>query len=384
MGSVTGTASSAGASRLLYIDNLRILLTVLVILLHLSIGYGAPGDWYYNEEGTVGTIPFIAMTLFVVVNQAFFMGFFFMVSSYFSPASLERKGASAFLRDRFLRLGVPILVYALVLNPLLVAVLVVRSDPSLGYLEVLTSRYGELLGVGPTWFLEALLLFSVGFVVWRFFRPQTKPAGQPSPLGNGTMAIFALGLGTVTAFVRIWLPVGWWLEPIHFQLAHFPQYVSLFAVGIVAYNRGWIEGLTRAQGRFWFRVSLGLIAFFPVLFVAGGALDGDLDPFVGGVHWQQLAYAVWEQLTCVAVVVTLLVAFRARFNIQGRLARAMSRAAYATYVVHAPIITLLALGLSGIEMDLALKFVLVAPLAVGASFLGGYVVKLLPVARNIV
>ncbi len=36
--------------RLLFIDNLRILLIVLVILVHLSITYGAPvGDWYYQE-----------------------------------------------------------------------------------------------------------------------------------------------------------------------------------------------------------------------------------------------------------------------------------------------------------------------------------------------
>jgi hypothetical protein len=61
----------------------------------------------------------------------------------------------------------------------------------------------------------------------------------------------------------------------------------------------------------------------------------------------------------------------------------MSSAAYATYVLHAPIITLLALALSGIEMDLALKFALVAPVAVGASFLAGYLAKQLPVARNI-
>ncbi len=36
--------------RLLFIDNLRILLIVLVIMVHLAITYGAPvGDWYYQE-----------------------------------------------------------------------------------------------------------------------------------------------------------------------------------------------------------------------------------------------------------------------------------------------------------------------------------------------
>ena len=38
-------------SRLLYIDNLRIVLTALVVLHHLAIQYGAPGITYYVERG---------------------------------------------------------------------------------------------------------------------------------------------------------------------------------------------------------------------------------------------------------------------------------------------------------------------------------------------
>ena len=48
-----------------------------------------------------------------------------------------------------------------------------------------------------------------------------------------------------------------------------------------------------------------------------------------------------------AMVITLLVWFRRRFSEQGRLTKAMSGAAYATYVFHAPIIFLLALALRG-------------------------------------
>lgn len=383
MKAATTTGPAKTTVRLAYIDNLRVLLTVLVILLHLSIGYGAPGDWYYNEAGSVSTVSEIVLTLFVAINQAFFMGFFFMVSSYFSPASLDRKGPGPFLRDRFKRLGIPMVVYALILNPLLVAVLIVREGTEGGYWQVLGDRYFDLTGFGPTWFLEALLLFSIALVVWRRFRPPPETAIGPIPLSNRAIGIFAAGLGVATFVVRIWIPVGWWLEPLHFQLAHFPQYLSLFALGVVAYRRDWFGTLTDAQGRFWFRVTLGLVAIFPVLFVAGGGLDGDLDPFIGGVHWQQMAFSLWEQMMCVAIVVVLLVWYRNRFNRQGRLGRAMSSAAYATYVLHAPIITLLALGLIGLEVDLGLKFLLVAPLAVAASFLAGYLVKQLPGARKI-
>ncbi len=55
-----------------------------------------------------------------------------------------------------------------------------------------------------------------------------------------------------------------------------------------------------------------------------------------------LAYALWEEFMCVAIVVTLLVWFRKRFTQQGPLAKAMSGGAYATYVFHAP-----AIGVAG-------------------------------------
>jgi surface polysaccharide O-acyltransferase-like enzyme len=126
-----------------------------------------------------------------------------------------------------------------------------------------------------------------------------------------------------------------------------------------------------------------LVALFPVLFIAAGALEGNIDSAMGGFHWESLAYSIWEQFMCMAMVITLLVWFRNRYNEQGRLAKNMSGAAYATYVFHAPTIFLLALALRGIRLDMAFKYVLVVPLAVAASFLVGYVVKRLPVARNI-
>lgn len=374
--------SSSTATRMLWVDNLRILLTILVILLHLSIAYGAPGDWYYNEEGSVSTVSEILLTLFVAINQAFFMGLFFMISSYFIPTSLDRKGPGPYVRDRFRRLGIPIVAYAFVLNPLLLAFLI-AEDAAGGYWSVLGGSYVDLIGVGPTWFLEALLLFSLVFVVWRTLKGPAPECAQPTAPKNTVIGVFAVALAVTTFVVRVWLPVGWWLEPIHFQIAHFPQYVALFALGVIAYRCSWFEGLTETQGRVWFRVAVALVAVFPVLFVVGGGLNGDVEPFIGGLHWQQLAFAAWEQTMCVAIVVTLLVWFRRRVVGQAKLSSTMSTAAYATYVVHAPVITVLVVGLGGLEIDLGAKFVLVAPLAVAASFLVGFLVKRAPLVRDI-
>src|ERR1700754_2688526 len=90
-----------------YIDTLKVLLTILVVLHHCFITYGAPGGGIYGEK-TTKKLAFDPMTIFVSVNQSFFMGFFFFLSAYFIKPSYDRKGASRFLADRLLRLGLPL------------------------------------------------------------------------------------------------------------------------------------------------------------------------------------------------------------------------------------------------------------------------------------
>jgi len=376
--------------RLLYIDNLRILLTILVILHHLAIGYGAPGNNIYVEEGEISMVSTILLTLFVAINQAFFMGFFFMISSYFTPGSYDRKGAGAFVLDRLKRLGIPLLFYIVVIDPLLTFVLArfYGYAGSLGQflrLHLQNTLDYKSLGVGPLWFVAALLIFSLVYVLWRLLPlPEITVVRTDSKApSNLAIAVFALVLGLITFVVRIWIPVGQQFELLGFQFAHFVQYIALFIVGILAYRGDWFSGLTAAQGKVWFRNALILIVLFPVLFVVVGALEGDVDKAFGGFRWQSLAYSVWEQFMCMAMVVTLLVWFRSRCNQRGTLAQKMSAAAYATYSFHRPVITLLAIALVSISLDLAPKFVLVAPLAVALSFLVGYAVKKLPLARNI-
>jgi hypothetical protein len=378
------STTTAKKPRLLYIDNLRILLTVLVIMHHFAISYGGPGGFFYVEEGEMSDISFILMTLMLAINQSFFMGFFFMISSYFSPGSIDRKGGGAYLKDRFKRLGIPILFYAMVVVPLLNYGLnrVNGSEGTLG--EYLSYKYSSIrhFGVAQMWFVAALLIFAIIHVIWRRFAKPISDSEGAVP-GNLTIAIFALVLGLVTFTVRIWWPVGREIPLLNWQVSHFSQYIAMYILGLVAYRRNWFETVTEAQAKVWRWVIVLMIVLFPVLFVAAGALEGNVDAAMGGVQWASLAYSVWEQFMCMAMVISLLVWFRKRFTEQGRLAKTMSGAAYATYVFHAPTIVLVALALRGIRLDMGIKYVLVVPFAIAAAFLVGYVVKKLPVARNI-
>jgi glucan biosynthesis protein C len=382
-------ARPAAAVRFAYIDNLRIFLVALVIVHHLAVTYGAEGSWYYYE-GRADAITAMVLTLFVVVNQAFFMGLYFLIAAYFVPRSLERKGSKRFLQERLLRLGVPLAFQLLVMGPLLAYALSVNVWGFEGSLWTYLDDYRRGypgLDSGPLWFIEALLIFTVLYVLWtKLAGPPAHPVRKQGPApGNGAIALYALVVGLITFLVRIWLPVGWNFAPLNFQLPHFPQYISLFVMGTVAYRRGWLDTISRerARGRLWGRVVAFLIAIAPILFMVGGALEGDTTAFRGGVHWQALVYAVFEQVLCVAMVISLLVWFRRRYDHQGRLAQALSASAYAVYIFHGPILVFVSLGLRGLEWHALGKFALASLISLPLCFAAGALLKRLPAAGRV-
>jgi glucan biosynthesis protein C len=388
--SVTRPAVAAGKARLLYIDNMRVGLITLVIVGHMAITYGAPvGDWYYREQGEVSTVFAVLVMLLLGIGICFLLGLFYMISGYFTPGPYDRKGPGSFLVDRLKRLGIPLVFYAVVINPLVTYWAAVHGGYQGSLLQYIPTHVPELTraSISVLWFVEALLFYSI---VYALVRLLTKAGSAPEDAASATVpsnrsiALFALLLGLATFIVRIWAPMGWWWEPLHQEPAHFPQYIGFFVVGLVAYRHSWFTRMSTAQVRPWRWVALALVPLFPALAVAAGALSGEMDPAVtGGLTWLSLAYSLWEGFMGTAMVITVLVWCRDRFDRQGRLLRSMSATSYAVYVLHPLLIVPLALALSGIRLDLSLKFLLVAPVAVALCFLIGHVVRKLPVVRGI-
>jgi glucan biosynthesis protein C len=378
-------ARADGKGRLLYIDNLRIALITLVVVGHLAITYGAIGDWYLTGEGQIPTAFVILSAFLLGIGASFLLGLFYMISGYFTPGPYDRKGAGPFVLDRLRRLGIPLVAYALIINPLVTywAERYRGTEGSLWQFVAANPQDLTRASIGPLWFLEGLLIFSLGYALVRVLvrRPAAPPRGVPR---NRSMVLFALALGLVTFAVRIGAPVGWWWEPLHLELAHFPQYVALFAVGLAAYRGDWLARLPAAQARPWRWVALAFALLLPLLMVAALQPDGELSTApAGGLTWLSLAYSTWEAVMCVAMSITVLVWFRSRFNRQGRLARAMSGASYAVYVLHPLVIVPLAIALSGLPLGPVAKFVVAAPLAVALCFAVGYAVRKLPLVRSV-
>jgi len=253
-----------------------------------------------------------------------------------------------------------------------------------------SSRIEQLTtaAVGPLWFVEGLLIFSIVYALGRLLRswgsqPASESGATRSP-GNLAIALFALSIGLATFVVRIWAKVGWQWEPPHLELAHFPQYIAMFAAGILAYRCGWLTTMTDHKVRVWSWVALACVLLLPVLAVAAGALEDEIDPaMAGGLTGLSLAYSLWEGFTGVAMSLAILSLFRRRFNRPSRLARAMAADSYAVYVLHPLIIVPLAILLKDLTWPLELMFLLVAPLGIALCFLFGHAIRQMPLVRRV-
>ena len=106
--------------------------------------------------------------------------------------------------------------------------------------------------------------------------------------------------------------------------------------------------------------------------------------FTSGLHWQQLLYAIWEQLLGFSIIVALLAYGKKLWNKSSPLLGKLSRNAFAVYIFHPLVLIAFALSFRNWDVDPALKFLVVAPLAVAGSFLLASVITLIPGVRRII
>jgi peptidoglycan/LPS O-acetylase OafA/YrhL len=376
---MSGTAPGReeSGSRLLYIDNLRILVISLVIVSHCSITYGGPGGWFFIDPGNAPGTPFV-LAVIDTINQSFFMGFFTLVSAYFILPSLLRKGKEKFVHDRLIRLGIPLAFFVLVLNPVIMLLLMAAGAPlPMPVATLLNPVTGPAFG--PMWFVWFLLLASGAYLLFSAYRPPKAPGSGPSrPFpGFAAIALFGLLIGIITAVVRVFIPIGstWFFN---FQLPFFPQYIALFIVGIIAAENRWFEQIPDRVGRACTLAALALIAVEPLFIASVLARPEGISLVTGGLHGQAVAYALWEQTACMMIITSLVFLFSRYLNSQGAVTAAMAADSYAVYVFHPLVLVSLSLIFAGIAIPQLVKFAIVLPLAIAGSFLLGHMVRSVP------
>ncbi len=344
----------AERERLYYLDNLRVALTVLLIAHHVGQAYGPTGGAWPIQEAARADI----LGPFFTVNRSFFMSLFFLISGYFTAMSYDAKSGWPFVKSRLLRLGLPLLVFALLMIPLEIFVFGAPGPNGMGK--------AWPIDVGYMWYVEHLLLFSLGYALWRaILGRRREPGVEPRPLRVWHVLVFSAILAPVLAAVRIAFPIDRWDYLLGFFRVAFsdlPRDLSFFVVGIVAFRRGWLKSMSAKAGRNWLVVGVALAAFwyayalglYKLLPLEGVAFD--------------VVRVTWEAFLCSSLCIGLVILFREHANWSGGLARALGKSQYAAYIFHVPVILAFQYTVLSLSMPPFAKFALVTVASVPATF----------------
>jgi hypothetical protein len=231
------------------------------------------------------------------------------------------------------------------------------------------------------WFVELLLIYSLGYAAWRRWRPRdTDPDGPP--LGR-MLAALALGISVATLLVRLVFPL--FSEQVaHLQLWQWPQYLAMFGLGVVAAQHRWLDPVPDdIRRRCGLAALLGILA---VLVVAGTILATGDEPdvlFERRFHWAPLILAVLEGPLVVGWSVWLLALAQRHLNRRpGRLGRVLARSAFGAFILQGLVLVGIALAIRGLDLPAELKALAVALAGVVGSFaLASLLVTRTPIGR---
>jgi surface polysaccharide O-acyltransferase-like enzyme len=353
------------------INTIRILLTFLVIIHHVSIVYGGAGGWYWKETQSLNFF----LVAFNTVNQSFFMGVFFLLAGYFSRFSIEKKGGKLFLKDRVIRLGIPLFAYFFLISPFTIALANPSPDTPL-LTRTLDMMKANEFEPGPLWFVFSLLIFSVVFAFIYRYLPRVLGSLSKSPRSINIAVVLIL-VGICAFVVRLFIPVGETLAWL--QIGYFPMYILLFCLGIVASKRQLLSSIEFNDIKVWLIISSLLIALLPIVMT----YPPGNGRFEGGANINSLFYALWEPFFACGIILGLFYVFSVRLQQLSYSLKALSPLAYCIYIIHPPVVVYTSITLYNWNQGWPAKLVVNSCISILACVALSWLILKLPYARRV-
>ncbi len=349
--------------RIVYIDQIKVFLTCLVVAHHAGQAYGNTGGvWLVNDPAKADYL-----RSFFFLNASYMMGLYFFISGYFMFFSFNRKSNSTFLLDRFKRLGIPLLIISLfVFLPLNY----IGSSSSENIVSFFIDSYlnNPPMGVGHLWFVACLLLFTLVYML--FYR---LVSGLKMNLWFGFKSyspiLYIFCLTVIEYFVRLTYPIDkWetWLVPM--EVAHLPQYFSLFILGTLFNSNNWLDKITTRIGVFYFSIALLMFMIFKL----------DLVPSHG-----LFIETLIESILCVGISMGLLVLFKLYANEMNGFTKYLSDNSYGIYILHLFVVIILQYVILDWPLNGTIKFLGVTFFGILISLFISFMFRKIEVIREI-
>lgn len=372
------------------LDYLRAFVILLVVAHHAVTSYAVFShfdiqNYLASSEPIVDPRRWVGFDVFLLFTDVFFMPLMFLLSGLFVWPSLRRHGAAGFLRQRWLRLGVPYAVALLLLMPpaYYPSWRMAGGAPGLAAYWWHTVSTGPRPN-GPIWFIGVLLLFDTAVATLHRLWPDWsrgaanlvgRQAARPTLLFTTVLA------ASIAAYLPLllrfgpdrWLVVG----PVLIQADRVLLYAVQFGAGIAIGRAGGpLLAAGGALARQWRRWLLaGAVSFAIVLAWNTMALHSGIRPGGGAVSGVVFA------LACCAIGFACFALFLRFARQRFALADSLAANAYGIFLVHYVPMVWLQYGLLAADLPAGAKAALVLAGTLGASWAAVAAARRIPAVR---
>jgi len=368
------------ANRNLWIDYLRSAITVLVVAHHSSHAYTTFATFdkkaYINSTHAIVDIKrWIGMDLFQNFNDIFFMSLMFLIGGLFLIRSINKKGETNFIKDRFYRLFIPFLVLGtfFMLIAYFPSYYVAHNNVDI-IAYVNDFFWVEKWPVGPPWFIWVLFLFNLLFAL--FYKIGEKIGISFSIAGNKPFTFFII-LFSVSFLLYVpmaynfgagaWVGVG----PFDFQLSRILLYFGYFVLGIFIgktdFNKNMFSTESRIVKMWWFWLLLSLVIYFMLTIMSDQLTQFVKDNKIREFNAWMIYYTIYV-LSCTISCIAFITGFRKLIIAEKLWWSSLSENAYLIYLIHYIFVIWCQFLLMKFNIPALVKFLITFTLALSLSW----------------
>lgn len=371
--------------RLYYLDNLMIFLSVLVVLHHVSIGYGTMGSWcYVTPEKLTGTIQ-VFLSALTGLEASFSMSLFFFISAFLTIPSLEKKGIPKFIKSRVIRLGVPLLFVMIILAPsILYYIEIHNSTTHLSWFNYVLQQNAKPF-TSHVWFILVLITFELVYICyWKFIRPHFSvskclPDNIPTHINILTVILLCSG---VTIIVRKFFPFG--QNFIGIEFSNITPYIFMYATGLLVYRKQWLDDLSRKVAITWFPISLVAAIYFCVIIYLLSKYPDIVDKFILGITWESVSLSLAQTFLCIGFSGFFLHLFKKKFSFTNFMLSIMRENRYGVYIFHSAVVVGVTIILEFLALKPSVKYIIASILSVVFSFILVWLIRKIPFVKRVI
>ena len=356
-------------NRIHWLDNLRTITILLVVLYHVGGVYESAGLWGWfwivDDPNTITWVGIVGIMFDIMV-----MPIMFFISGYLTPASLKKGNDLEFVKGKFKRLMIPWAIAVLTLIPLYkVIFLYSRGLPQEGW-----STYFHFTNPNSQnwlWFLPVLFAFDMLYLLLSKMNIKVSNISLKWAV-VGTLIIglvYSFGIGGLLGFR------SWTLTPlIDFENERLLLYFMTFLLGALCYRQNLFA--EKPQSKTLYTVA-NSVAWLPVT----GHIFARLWPFFypnpAEFPITPLYRLIWHlsfYLALLCLMYVMIESFWRYLDRTGRLWDALNRNSYGVYIIHVIVIGVFGTLLLNLDLPAVVKYlILIASTYVGSNLIvSGY------------